>query len=319
MRRLVISLALLFATAAPARASANPILLIANKGEDSVSFVDLTTGRELARSETGPNPHEIALSPDGRTFAVVSYGGAAIDLFDVDSRERVRTISLGTNAAPHGLVWLRDGRIVATTEKSQTLTIVAADGSVSAIPTGHAGSHMVAVSTDLERAYVANITAGTVSLIDLKRGRKLRDAAVGNRPEGIALASGDTRLWVTEVGGNAVHVLSADNLRPLAKLPTGKSPIRVIVSPDGRTAITSNFGDGTLSLFDTATMTPLRTIKVSGQAEFQQVTIHFSPDGKRLYVAETGIDRVAEVDLASGTVLGRLPAGKNGDGLAIIP
>lgn len=42
-----------------------------------------------------------------------------------------------------------------------------------------------------------------------------------------------------------------------------------------------------------------------------------SADGKRLYAAETGDNKVAEIDLASGTVLRRLPAGKQGDGLAI--
>lgn len=306
--------------AAAATAQSGPLLLIANKGEDSVSFVDLTTGRELARRETGPNPHEIAVSPDGRQFAVVSYGGAAIDLFDVARRERIKTIDLGANMAPHGLLWLRDGRILATTEKSRTLTVVSADREVSSISTDQAGGHMVAVSGDLSHAYVANIEGGTITAIDLGKGRKLRDATIGKRPEGIAISADGRHLWVTEVGGDAVHVLDAAELRPIAKLASGKSPIRIVISPDGRTAVTSNFGDGTLNLYDTATLKPLRTIKVSGQGgAFQQVTILFSPDGKRLYVAETGIDRVAEVDMATGKVLGRLPAGKNGDGLAIIP
>lgn len=306
-------------TPVAAAALSDPLLLVANKGEDSVSFINLTTGRELARRETGLNPHEIAVSPDGRQFAVVSYGGAAIDLFDVASRERVKTTDLGANQAPHGLLWLNDGRIIATTEKSKTLVVVGKNGAITSIPTGQEGTHMVAVSRDLHRTYVANITGGTVTAIDLAKGRKLRDATIGKRPEGIALSADDKQLWVTEVGGDAVHVLDAATLKPLAKLPAGKSPIRIIISPDGKTAVTSNFGDGTLSLYDIATMKPLRTIKVSGQEAFQQVTILFSPDGKRLYVAETGIDRVAEVDVASGTILGRLPAGKNGDGLAIIP
>ncbi|HEX8678719.1 MAG TPA: hypothetical protein VF683_02065 [Chthoniobacterales bacterium] len=61
-----------------------------------------------------------------------------------------------------------------------------------------------------------------------------------------------------------------------------------------------------------------RTLPVSGEADAQQVTIVFSSNGERLYVAETGRDRVAEVELATGKVLRHLPAGKNGDGLAIV-
>ena len=40
-----------------------------------LSFVDLATGQELGRQPTGKAPHEIAISPDGKTAAVVAYGG----------------------------------------------------------------------------------------------------------------------------------------------------------------------------------------------------------------------------------------------------
>ena len=45
----------------------------------------------------------------------------------------------------------------------------------------------------------------------------------------------------------------------------------------------------------------------------------FSPDSKRLYAAETGHDKVAEIDVATAKVLRRIAAGKQGDGLAIAP
>ena len=60
-------------------------------------------------------------------------------------------------------------------------------------------------------------------------------------------------------------------------------------------------------------------MQVSGDPKFQQVTMLFNTDGSRLYVAETGIDRIAELEFPSGRLIGRLPAGKNGDGLAIAP
>lgn len=51
----------------------------------------------------------------------------------------------------------------------------------------------------------------------------------------------------------------------------------------------------------------------------RQVTLLFSPDSRRLYAAETGVDKVAEIDVATGKVLRRIAAGKQGDGLAIAP
>src|SRR5687768_8872564 len=86
-----------------ANASGNPsgTLIVGNKGEDSVSFVDLATGIEMCRLPTGRAPHEVAISPDGGQAAVVAYGGNSIDIFDLKRRTRQRTISLGGNAGPH--------------------------------------------------------------------------------------------------------------------------------------------------------------------------------------------------------------------------
>ena len=317
MRAILCALSLLF-TAAPAAAET---LLIGNKGEDTLGFVDLATGKALGNVATGRMPHEIAVSPDGKQAAVVSYGGNSIDIFDIGSRTRSRTIDLGGNQGPHGLVWLRDGRLVATTERSRTLTIVDTrrGDAVTAIPTGQAGTHMVAVSADGRRAYTANIGSGSVSVIDLAAGRKLRDIAVGGKPEGIALSPDGRTLWVGDLEGARVQAFDTRSFERLAEVKTGPVPIRVVASPDGRWIVTSNAGDGTLTFIDARTRKVARQLPVSGSREAAQVTILLSRDGKRLYAAETGRDQVAEVDLASGKVLRRLPAGKNGDGLAIAP
>ena len=321
MRRTMLAL-LLAVVSTPI--SAADWLLVGNKGEDTLSFVDLRTGQELSRLPTGRMPHEIAISPDGRQAAVVAYGGRSIDVFDIKRRAKLRTIDLAQNEAPHGLIWLRNGRLLATAERSRTLVLVeprAADA-VFAIATDQAGTHMVAVSPDLRRAYTANIPAGTVTIVDLEKRRKLKDLAVSGRPEGIAVSPDGKTLWVADLEGARVQIFSTRAIEmgrptPLAVVPTGKRPIRVAFSPDGRFAVTSNFLDGTLTVIDAATRKPVWTIAVSGQEAAAQVTILFSSDGKRIYAAETGRNQVAEIDFASGRVLRRLPAGAQGDGLAL--
>jgi YVTN family beta-propeller protein len=321
IRLAALTLLALLPGAGPARpaAAAAGILLVGNKGENTLSFIDLASGRELARTATGPMPHEIAVSPDGRQAAVVAYGGRSIDIFDVRTHARLRTIDLAPNEGPHGIAWLADGRIVATAERSRSLVLVepARGWAVSAIPTGQQGTHMVAVSPDRRRAYTANIGSGTVSVIDLAAATKLRDIAVGGQPEGIALADGGRILWVGDNRGARVQAYDTQSFARLAELPTGAVPIRVAASPDGRWIITSNAGAGTLTMIDARTRKVARTVAVSGAGEAGQVTILFSADGRRLYAAETGRNRVAEVDLESGRVLRRIPAGAQGDGLAI--
>ena len=316
MRRAVLAALSGVLLASPAAAET---LLVGNKGEDTLSVVALDSGAELARLPTGRMPHEIAISPDGKQAAVVAYGGTTIDIFDVAKRTKLRTIDISPNERPHGLLWLADGRLVATAEGSESVAVVAPDGKLTSIATGQKGTHMIAVAPDNRTAYTANIGSGTVSVLDLDDGKKLRDLAVGGKPEGLALTKGGRELWVGDLDAPRVSVWDTKSGEKIAELPVDPVAIRVLASPDGRLVATSNIASGTISLFDAETRAPLKTIKVSGGAAKGQVTLLFSPDSKRLYVAETGHDKVAEIDVATAKVLRRIAAGKQGDGLAIAP
>ncbi len=299
------------------------ILLVGNKGEDSVSFIDLKSGREIGRRPSGKNPHEIALSPDKKRVAIVSYGESNIDIFDIETRTLVKKIDISPNSNPHGLVWLADDRIIATTEGSDTITMISAPQNgkhiITSIATGQKGSHMLAVDRDGRFAYVANLQSASVTKVDLIQGKKITDVATGAGTEGIALTADGKELYVSARGDNSVIVLDAATMEIMQRIAVGRFPLRVIISPDGKYAVTSNLQDGSLSVINIATRKVERTIIVSGNADTQQVTILFSDDGKYIYVAETGINRIAEIDFERGKLIGRLAAGKNGDGLAIAP
>ena len=122
----------LLATASPALGQGT--LIVGNKGEDTLSFIDLATGREHRRVPTGRMPHEVAVSPRGDLAAVVAYGGRTIELFDLATGRRVGAIDLGENARSHGMLWLRHGRIVATMEGRAALAIVPVQEPDSAAP-----------------------------------------------------------------------------------------------------------------------------------------------------------------------------------------
>lgn len=308
--------ALIMVTAtAPGRADT---LLVANKGEDTVSFIDLVTGKERARVQTGKSPHEIAISPNGKQAAVVAYGGTTIDIMDIMSARLIRRIDLAPNAGPHGIVWPSRDRIIAAAERSQSVVIVnPRTGTVDAIATGQKGSHMLELSPNRRLAYVSNILSGTVIDIGLKT--KLEDISMGGNPEGIALTPDGKYLWVGDDASPRVQVVELATRRIVATLATDPIPVRIAISPDGKTAFTSNFTSGTLNRFDVETRKPLPAIRLSGDRAALQVTVLFARKKPLLYVAETGRDSVAEIDLVSGTVIRRLPTGRNGDGLAIAP
>jgi len=305
--------------------AATSYLLVGNKGDDSISFINLTTGREESRRPVSATaPHEIAASPDGGQYAaVVNYGAAVIDIFDIKTRRIIHSFDLGENKNPHGIVWLEDGRILATTEGGKSIVIISkADDfknrKVSSISTGQDGTHMLAVTSNGKYAYTANLGSGTVSKIDLKNNLTVKSVAAGQAPEGIDLTNDNREVWVSARGSNEVYVYQAETLAKLATIPVGNFPLRLAISPDGTKAVTSNLADGTLSVIDIKSRTVERIIKVSGSRQTAQVTVIFSPDGNRLYVAETATNKIAEIDFTTGTLLGRLSASSQGDGLAIV-
>jgi YVTN family beta-propeller protein len=318
MRPRTLATCLLSATLLGSPVSAN-VLIVGNKSEDTVSFISLKTGEECARIATGKAPHEIAISPDGRQAAVVAYGGTSIDLFDVRKQRLLRRIDLAPNAGPHGIAWVSASRIVVTFDRSNTVALVdPRDGSFASVQTGQRGSHMLAVSPDRATVYVANILSGSVTVIDLARMAKVKDIATGGNPEAIAITRDGKALWVGDHSGPRVRVIDLATDTVIATLPTDPFAIRLAMTPDGKTAIASNFQSGTLTLFDAPKRMPVRTIALSGTARAMQVTLAINSDSRTAYVAETGRDQIAEVDLRAGKVLRRIPAGKGGDGLAVV-
>ena len=310
-------LAAVFSVPLPARGD---VLIVANKGEDTVSFIDLASGTERARVPTGKAPHEVALSPDGTKAAVVAYGGTSIDVFDVRTARLLRRIELSPHAGPHGIIWPERRRIVAVAERSKSLVLIDPERGVRrSAGTGNTGSHMAVLSPDRRRAYVSNIMSGTVSIFDLNRMEKIGDIVVGGYPEGLTITPDGRQLWVGDDSGPRVRVVDIASQKVIDTLVTESVAIRLLVTSDGKSIVISNMASGSLSVFDIATRRMIRTIPVSGSRTAMQVTIAPSRDGQRLYVAETANSTVAEVDLLKGAVLRRISVGKNGDGLAVTP
>jgi YVTN family beta-propeller protein len=300
-------------------------LFVAGKRGNTLSKVDLATGEEVLRVPSCTNPHELATSPDGQYVALACYGGTTVDVFRTSDLAKVASHDLGENARPHGIVWHGNGNLYITAEGQQAVHVLfspeLSPKHVSLVfTTGKQGSHMLAVAPDAKVAWTTDLRSRTVTRIPF--GREAISVTVGEEPEGISLSPDGKTLWVSARGSNQAFALDPTSMTVRSTVPTGRFPLRIAVRPQGDVAVTSNLADGSLSVIDTATARVIRTIPVSSPAEAearQQVTILWSKDGSRIYVAETASDTVAEVDYASGTVLRRLKVGDGGDGMAILP
>lgn len=310
--------------AATSSGSASGALFVAGKFANTLSKVDLASGEEVAQVPSCANPHELATSPNDQFVALACYGGTTIDIFRTSDLGKMRSIELGENARPHGIVWHANNDLYSTAEGRQSIFWIRdplGAAETFEFSTGQRGTHMVAIASDANHAWTTNLGSRTVSLVDLKTRRAPLSIEVGEEPEGIALSPDGETLWVSARGSDKAFALDPQSLEIRGAVSTGDFPLRIVLRPQGDFAVTSDLMDGGLTVIDTAKLEPVRSIAVSSASEAEaktQVTILFSPDGERVYVAETRANTVAEVDFASGEVLRRLPGSGGGDGMAII-
>lgn len=312
--------------ASAAEQARDPMLFVAQKRGNTLTKVDLTTGVQVSRRDSCTNPHELATSPDGGHIALACYGGTTVDIFATATLDRVASIELGENARPHGIVWHENGDIYTTAEGRKSVFWIGdplgQQPRTFEYATGREGSHMLVVSPDANTVWTTDLGSKTVTRVALKARIAPISVMVGDQPEGIALSPDGEALWVSARGSNEAYELDPNSMEVRNTVSTGAFPLRLAIRPQGDVAVTSDLRDGSLTVIDLSTAEAIRTIAVSSAAEAQQrfqVTILWSDDGERIYVAETASNTIAEVDYASGEVLRRLPGGEGGDGLAILP
>ena len=317
-------------------------LLVLNKGAATAALMDPATGTTLATMPTGDGPHEVAVSPDGRTAVVTNYGGngapgSTLTVLDLTTRSATATIDLAPHRRPHGVAWLPDGRRVVVTLETDSLVALVnveerrVEGTVN---TGQRTSHLLRVSNDGAYAYVANIGSGSVTMIDLAGQYVLRTTPTGAGAEGLALTPDGSELWVANRAANTVTVLDAQTLAPRDTLASSVFPIRVAFTPDGATALVTNAQSGELRFFDVRTgeLDGLIAMKVdSGQGRGTMLGMEFgagtgvpigmvvTPDSRTAYVANANADLITVVDVRERKIAGYLPTGREPDGMALVP
>lgn len=312
------------APSAPAPAGVSGALFVAGKFENRLAKVDLATGDQVVSVESCANPHELASSPDDRYVALACYGGTTVDIFRTSDLGRITSIDLGENARPHGIIWHANGDLFATAEGRQSIFWIRdplSKAETVEYGTGKRGTHMVAVAPSANHAWTTDLGSKTVTRVDLKTRRAPLSVEVGEEPEGIALSPDGKTLWVSARGSDKAFALDPQAMEIRQEVDTGDFPLRIAIRPQGDFAVTSDLADGGLTVIDLASGKAVRSIAVSSREEAEaktQVTIIWSPDGKRIYVAETTANTIAEVDFATGKVLRRLPGEGGGDGMAVI-
>jgi len=298
-------------------------LIVGNKYEGTVSFIDLETGQEVKKPETGGSPHELIVSPDKTKAVVVSYledgyVGEELNVFDIASGKRINTINISPHKGPHGIAWLGDSNniIVTTEESNDVIKVDVSSGKVvGAVATDQIGTHMLALSPDEKTAFVTSRGSDTFSVIDTETMQLRSTLPAGEGPEAVWVSPDGKELWIGNNQSKDIFIFDVDTLKQKDTINVGFLPIRVRFHPNGNLVAIADRDGNKVVIYDAATRKEIKSIDVGAVGAREPASLFFSPDGKVLFAGSQRDGKVVEIN-TNGWSIGRVfKAGQGADGI----
>jgi len=320
---LVISVAAALATATLHAATVR--IVQTNAAGDSVTLIDPATNTvvgEIAGIEVN---HGAAAAPDGTRLYVTNEAESTLDVADLKTLKVIKSIPLTNH--PNNVAVSKDGKRV-------YVAIVAGAGAIDVIDTAtlarvksirtEGGIHNTYVTPDGKFVVAGSIPGKKVIVIDQKTEEVVWSVPTrdGVRPMAFDTnADGSTKrifVQLSNFNGFLTIDFATHQLGPDIKLPDVPAAERVTeglqgapahglaVTPDGKTL-------GVLSKMNTKVyFYSLPDLKLVSESKVGHHPdwLTFTPDGKRVYVANAGSNSVSVVDVATHKELMQIPVGQ---------
>jgi YVTN family beta-propeller protein len=320
-----LSLALAFAAGSLTLHAATVRIVQTNAAGDSVMLIDPVSNKVVGEIGGIEVNHGAAAAPDGSRLYVTNEAESTVDVADLKSLKVIKSIPLTNH--PNNIAVSKDGKRVYA-------AIVSGAGAIDVIDTTtlprvksirtEGGIHNVYVTPDGNFVVAGSIPGRKVTVIDQKTEAILWTVPTrdGVRPMAFETnADGSTkRIFLQLSGFNGFTTIdfATHQLGPEIKVPEVAAAERVTeglqgapahglaVTPDGKTL-------GVLSKMNTRVyFYSLPDLKLLGESKVGHHPdwLTFTPDGKRVYVANAGSNSVSVVDVASHKELTQIPVGQ---------
>ena len=308
------------------RAPASPghgMLVVANQREHTALLVDPETRQELARVTVGVNGHEVAVSPDSRFAFVPIYGnsgvgkpgtdGATIDIVDLHERKLAATIDLGKPLRPHRAEFGPDGLLYVTAELAKAVDVIdpAKRKVIAEIPTGAIESHMIVISPDGQRAYTANVGAGSVSVLNLNTLTLVTVIPVAKIVQRISISPDGKQVFTHDQGTPRIAVIDTTTNKIASWISVSATVYSSSPTADGRKLLAAS-PSGKLFVIDLASA----NLEESFDIPPSNGELLLTPDGKFAFVSCPQAGTIEVLDVPGHKLLQPIKLTPGVDGLA---
>lgn len=325
MRTIWLSLAAL-AVAQTAPAQSHTVVALSH-ADFTAYELDMRSGAILNKFTARNEPHESAVTADGKTLYVAVPNGPHVVILDLATFKEIGRIESeffkssrpNGSASPHGIALNSDGsKLYVGLENADIPGIVVYDTRarrvIRKIDVVLAGGHFLAIQPGTDKLYYPMRDDHRVLVIDTKTDAITKVIPIPGGPVGVGFApNGD--VWIHNDGDGTVHVIDSkrDTVTQVLR-ELGKGAGRMAVSPDGKWAASTHGTTQDVAVIDATTKTLAATIKIGPGPGFPL----FSPDGTKLYIMNVGSGDVCVIDTRTMTLTARYKVGVNPFGGSVV-
>jgi len=267
-------------------AATNEYVFVANGETNNLSVIEVATSRvKPDLIPVGSSPMAVAVSPNGAWVYVANYDSNDVSVIDGRTLKEVARIKVGKG--PFGVAFSPNGqRAYVTNFDSNDISVIDTSSrqviqTIKEIPS----PSDIKVSPDGKRAYVASVE---IVVVDLERGRVLREVEVDEFPWRLAFAPDGQFVYATiDPNGlgtpGKVQVISAQTNRVIANIDIGLDPLGLAVTPDGGFLLAVNYTSNNISVIDTQQQKVITTLSEM-MFLFEPLEVAITPDGCKAFV-----------------------------------
>ncbi|MCW2876573.1 MAG: beta-propeller repeat-containing protein [Sphaerisporangium sp.] len=278
-------------------------------------------------------PANAVLSPDERAVLLPSIirnanNRQAVEVLDARTGETLQEYELDPDASGKqegtspGIAFSHDGtKVFLATAGKHSVLVFTWDAAARklalsrtlALPDG-TEPQSVAPSPDDKIVYVVGQYAGKLYAIDVASGTTT-SAPAGEYPFGVTLSGDGKTAYVSNQAGDTVSVFAVDGatVTPKGTIKVGTHPNFLLTDAPRHRVFVSNGDSDSVSVIDTTANKVTGTISVApyrgAKAGTSPTGLDLSADGNTLYVADSGNNDVALIDVGRefGRVKGLIP------------
>jgi YVTN family beta-propeller protein len=167
-----------------------------------------------------------------------------------------------------------------------------------------------AAAEHLKIAFVINSNSASIDEINVETHALIREVPVYREPHHMALTPDGRSLVVGDTAGNALFFLDPRTGLPQRRIAMS-DPYQIVFSPNGQLLTVAGLARNQIDIYDGHTMQLLHRIR----ADTMPSHINYSPDSRTVFVSLQVSGQVIAIDTATGQVKWQMPVGNTPAGV----